>query len=166
VQEHTTSAQLPISQEHTTSAQLPISQEHDSVGYALETFLAEFNYVHRRPASGSSAVPNRRVIKKRRGSSSKITTDIVWHLTRHETTVPQVITEGKTRRTSAAYKRMQLFFFCITRKAIINEQTTIFQSNPTALPWSISYLKPLLTFFQYCAKPRTDRVLNLFTVFK
>ena len=32
------------------------------LGYALETVVAEFNYVHRRPASASSPVQTRRII--------------------------------------------------------------------------------------------------------
>lgn len=50
--------------------------------------------------------------------------------------------EDKTN--DAAYKRMQLIFFYITRKALTNKETAIFQSDPTASPHSFTLVHELL----------------------
>jgi len=52
-----------------------------------------------------------------------------------------------------------------------NKETAIFQSNPTASPHSFTLVHELLEdickqFFHSRAKPRMDRVLDLFTVCK
>ena len=133
VQEHTASA-------FQTTAGLPVSQQHDRLGCASEAFVAEFNYVHRQPASASSAVQNRRVIKKRISSQDHQRYRKAPDTS--ETSVPQVITEWKTRQTSTIYFTLSV----LHRRHSSTNTLSFFEVIPQllhiALTWSMIYLKP------------------------
>jgi hypothetical protein len=132
----------------------------------VTSFVAIFNYVHRRPASASSAVENKRVIKKR--ISSQDVTGIVRNLTRQIMTVPQAVTERNTQQRSASYRR-QFICFCITHKALTKKEAVVFISNLTASPHGFTSVHELPDAtckysFQSRAKPRINRVLDLLIV--